>query len=109
MLGDDRLHVSGELRLVQPDRQPRPRSAQVVGVDLHVLVGDGWLRLAFEDVACAASERKRPVRQYQWRPACRCGSPCGTGDLGALALVVRYRGCGQRSRWRSGVAWLGAR
>jgi hypothetical protein len=53
VLGDDRLHVSCELRLVQPDRQPLLQSAQggQLRVDLHVLVGDGWLRLALADVS----------------------------------------------------------
>lgn len=52
-LGDDRLHVTGEFRLVQPDGQPVPQLAQVAGrgADLHVLVDDSWLRLALEDIA----------------------------------------------------------
>ncbi|MGW6441658.1 hypothetical protein [Lentzea sp. NPDC055074] len=52
-LGDDRVHVTGEYRLVGPDGQPLPRSAQVVGrgADLHVLVDGGWSRIALEDMA----------------------------------------------------------
>ncbi|SFR02990.1 hypothetical protein SAMN04488564_102224 [Lentzea waywayandensis] len=52
-LGDDRLHVTGEFRLVQPDGQPLPRSAEVSGrgADLHVLLDDSWSRLALEDIA----------------------------------------------------------
>lgn len=57
VLGDDRLHVTGEYRLVQPDGQPLPATAHVVGrgADLHVLVDDDWWRLDIEDIAVERS------------------------------------------------------
>ncbi|MET7992690.1 hypothetical protein ABZU76_17525 [Amycolatopsis sp. NPDC005232] len=52
VLGDDRVHVTGEYRLVQPDGHDLPAAAGVVGrgPDLHVLLDHDWLRLAVEDL-----------------------------------------------------------
>lgn len=52
-LSGDRLHPTGEYRLVQPDGSPLPRAAQVFGrgPDLHIVVDDTWLRLALEDIS----------------------------------------------------------
>ncbi|OXM49493.1 hypothetical protein [Amycolatopsis alba] len=52
VLSGDRLHVTGEYRLVQPGGEPLPAGVQVVGrgPDLHILVGDEWLRLGLEDI-----------------------------------------------------------
>ncbi|MEO6088149.1 MAG: hypothetical protein ABIQ18_34055 [Umezawaea sp.] len=56
-LGDDRFHVTGEYRLVQPDGQLLPQTAQVVGrgADLHVRVGDSWWRIGIEDIAAESA------------------------------------------------------
>lgn len=52
ILSDDRLHVTGEYRLVQPDGEPLPAAAHVTGrgTDLHILVRDEWLRLGLADI-----------------------------------------------------------
>jgi hypothetical protein len=46
-LGDDRVHVTEERRLVLPDDRPLPRGAIVTGrgADLHILTEDAWYRL----------------------------------------------------------------
>ncbi|MEV0675896.1 hypothetical protein AB0I60_05160 [Actinosynnema sp. NPDC050436] len=52
VLSDDRLHVTGEYRLVRPDGQPLPGTARVHGrgPDLHLLVDDNWWRLHIDDI-----------------------------------------------------------
>ncbi|MFS8101582.1 hypothetical protein LFM09_31100 [Lentzea alba] len=59
-LGEERLHVLGEYRLVQPDGQPLPRTARVVGrgADLHVLLDNSWLRLGIEDIVALPSRNR---------------------------------------------------
>ena len=51
-LGDGRLDVVAELRVVLPDGRPLPRQTGVVGrgPDLHFFVGARWLRLAVADL-----------------------------------------------------------
>ncbi|MEV4603855.1 hypothetical protein AB0K15_41575 [Amycolatopsis sp. NPDC049253] len=52
VLDAERVHVTGEYRLVQPDGQDLPEATRVVGrgPDLHFLLDDDWLRLAVEDL-----------------------------------------------------------
>ncbi|WP_216211078.1 hypothetical protein [Amycolatopsis aidingensis] len=52
ILSGDRLHVTGEYRLVQPDGRPVPPTAHVVGrgPDLHLVVDDNWWRLDLDDI-----------------------------------------------------------
>ncbi|WP_460395127.1 hypothetical protein [Actinophytocola sediminis] len=56
VLDEDRLHVTGEYRLVLPDGEPLPRELEVIGrgPDFHLLAHDTWLRLSLDDL--------RPVR-----------------------------------------------
>lgn len=56
-LSGDQFHVTGEYRLVQPDGQPLPTTAHVVGrgPDLHVLTDDSWLRLNIDDITVEPS------------------------------------------------------
>jgi hypothetical protein len=51
-LGDERLHVTAEYRIVLPDGQPPPPGTQVIGrgPDLHFLTGNDWYRLDLDDI-----------------------------------------------------------
>jgi hypothetical protein len=51
-LGSDRLHVTGEYRVVGPDGNPLPEALDVVGrgADLHLLTAGAWWRLAVDDL-----------------------------------------------------------
>jgi hypothetical protein len=48
----DRLHVSGEYRVVRPDGGPLPKAVEVIGrgADLHLLTASAWWRLAVDDL-----------------------------------------------------------
>ncbi|MEW2507824.1 hypothetical protein AB0878_45925 [Amycolatopsis sp. NPDC047767] len=51
VLGDDRVHVTGEYRLVRPDGRELPAVRAIGrGPDLHVLLEHDWLRLSVEDL-----------------------------------------------------------
>ncbi|MFQ6326903.1 hypothetical protein ACLMAL_12265 [Nocardia sp. CWNU-33] len=51
-LGDRRMHVNNEYRLVLPTGQPMPSNAQVFGrgPDLHVVTDTDWYRLGLDDI-----------------------------------------------------------
>ncbi|MEV2218276.1 hypothetical protein AB0E01_00170 [Nocardia vinacea] len=52
ILGDRRMHVTNEYRLVLPAGQPIPSNPQVFGrgPDLHVVTDTDWYRLGLDDI-----------------------------------------------------------